>query len=129
MDFPGNLILLSGRSGRAVEDLLRGGPAGSAGCLGEPFRFLRGLVGDAEGNVDRWGAHGQIEVAQLVVEEDVGAQRLQDGGLWQPAEEEGIVHLQAPGAETVDGTLMGGRRPGGHQRDTQPRFVAGPSRR
>ena len=72
------------------------------------------VIGHPEGDVDRGHeGPGGIEMAELVIEEDVGAKLAHDTALVDAAEEEDLVDAEAPGAQGADHPLMGRRGPGG----------------
>src|SRR5690606_35698790 len=52
---------------------------------------------------------GEFHVAGLVVEEDVGAEGLEEFGLLQAAEKDRLIDANAPGAQRADDALVCGR--------------------
>src|SRR5690606_33243816 len=83
-------------------------------------------VGDPVWHVP--GGHVQarrINVVQRVVEEDVGAEGLQEGTFRAPAQEQRLVKPHSPLAQGADDPLVRGRRAGGDQRRADRRRIAG----
>ena len=67
------------------------------------------LLCDAVGHVGGDGAHLRrtLHVEHLVVEVDVGTDLLQHGALGGPGQEQGLVDLQAPGPQGLEGPDAG----------------------
>jgi hypothetical protein len=64
------------------------------------------------------GLRRRLAVAGLVVEEEVGLELAQERALVEPAQEHGLVHLQAPVHQRADGPLVRRRAARGDQRGT-----------
>lgn len=64
------------------------------------------LLSDPVGDVCRYGSQflGPLNVEHLVVEEDVGFYFLQQGPFGSPGQEESLVDLQAPAAQSLQDT-------------------------
>lgn len=86
-----------------------------------PAVFLR----DAVGHVGSDGAHlgRSLHVKHLVIEVDVRSDLLQHGALGRPRQEQGLVDLQAPCAERLEGPDPGAGRAAGRDKVRSDRAV------
>lgn len=76
------------------------------------------LLSDPVGDVSRYGAHfiGPLNVKHLVVKVDVRFYFLQQGPFRSPGQEESLIDLQAPAAESLQDASPGaGSTAGRHQ--------------
>ena len=71
---------------------------------------------------------GRQAVGLLVVKENMGAEPLQNRLLAQASEEEGLVHRYPPGAQGLDGPLVGWGLAGGDQGGADGAQILGPVR-
>src|SRR5216117_4446881 len=65
----------------------------------------------------------RLDVAALVVEKNVRAESLQERTLVQPAQKQGFVDADVPGAERAHDAFVGGRAARRHQGGTDGRAV------
>src|SRR2546430_6519561 len=86
------------------------------------LRFL--FVGDAERHMPgRDVAARRLDVAALVVEKNVRAEGFQERALVQPAQKQGFVDADVPGAQRAHDAFVGGRAARRHQRGADGRAV------
>src|SRR5256714_2372039 len=86
------------------------------------LRFL--FVGDAERHMPGRDVAGRrLDVAALVVEKNVRAEGFQERALVQPAQKQGFVDADVPGAQRAHDAFVGGRAARRHQGGADGRAV------